>query len=136
MPGPQQFQGPFHICIGVGFTISCSLLLIPRLLRGTGPHAGVTATVCSTTCVSYTFSRLRSESWCLWVTFLSLYSKYLCVFARACTFDSHPLNKLYVLYASIYFCILCIYIFMYSYCYVCSVLGILFHCVVLCTVCV
>ena len=25
---------------------------------------------------------------------------------------------------------------MYSYCYVCSVLGILFHCVVLCTVCV
>ena len=26
--------------------------------------------------------------------------------------------------------------FMYSYCYVCSVLGILFHCVVLCIVCV
>ena len=26
--------------------------------------------------------------------------------------------------------------FVYSYCYVCSVLGILFHCVVLCIVCV
>ena len=26
--------------------------------------------------------------------------------------------------------------FIYSYCYVCSVLGILFHCVVLCIVCV
>jgi len=26
--------------------------------------------------------------------------------------------------------------FMYSYCYVCSVLGTLFHCVVLCIVCV
>ena len=26
--------------------------------------------------------------------------------------------------------------FMYAYCYVCSVLGILFHCVVLCIVCV
>ena len=26
--------------------------------------------------------------------------------------------------------------FMYSYCYVCSVLGIPFHCVVLCIVCV
>jgi hypothetical protein len=34
--------------------------------------------------------------------------------------------------------LLCILIvkFMYSYCYVCSVLGILFHCVVLCIVCV
>ena len=29
-----------------------------------------------------------------------------------------------------------IVMFMYSYCYVCSVLVILFHCVVLCTVCV
>jgi len=29
-----------------------------------------------------------------------------------------------------------IVMFMYSYCYVCSVLGIPFHCVVLCTVCV
>jgi hypothetical protein len=29
-----------------------------------------------------------------------------------------------------------IVIFMYFYCYVCSALGILFHCVVLCTVCV
>jgi hypothetical protein len=38
------------------------------------------------------------------------------------------------------FCLICkLYIlsvmFMYSYCYVCSVLGIMFHCVVLCTVC-
>jgi hypothetical protein len=36
--------------------------------------------------------------------------------------------------------VLCIFIvrpiFMYSYCYVRSVLGILFHCVVLCIVCV
>jgi hypothetical protein len=33
---------------------------------------------------------------------------------------------------------LCIFIvmFMYSYCYICSVLCILFHCAVLCTVCV
>jgi hypothetical protein len=29
-----------------------------------------------------------------------------------------------------------IVMFVYSYCYVCSVLCILFHCVVLCTVCV
>jgi hypothetical protein len=29
-----------------------------------------------------------------------------------------------------------IVMFMYSYCYVCSVLGIQFHCVVLCIVCV
>ena len=43
-----------------------------------------------------------------------------------------------VLYASILFCILCILIFMlmYSYYYVCSVLGILFHCDVLFTACV
>ena len=36
------------------------------------------------------------------------------------------------------FLLLCIFIvmFMYSYCYVCSVLDILFHCVVLCIVCV
>jgi len=40
------------------------------------------------------------------------------------------------LYASFYFCILYIFIvrFMYSYCYVCSVLGLPFHCVVLCIV--
>jgi hypothetical protein len=52
---------------------------------------------------------------------------------------------LYVLYASVQFCKLCIFIvclcvlvvmFMYFYCCVCSVLCILFHCVVLCTVCV
>ena len=44
---------------------------------------------------------------------------------------------LYVLYASVWFCILCILIvmFMYFYCYVCPVLFILFHCVVLFTVC-
>jgi hypothetical protein len=51
-----------------------------------------------------------------------------------------------ILYVSVYFCKLCIFIvmFMYSYnlvlneinCYVCSVLCILFHCVVLCIVCV
>jgi len=29
-----------------------------------------------------------------------------------------------------------IVMFMYSYCYVCSILGILIHCVVLCTACV
>jgi hypothetical protein len=50
------------------------------------------------------------------------------------------------LYASVQVCklciilivMLCILIFMliYSYCYVCSVLCILFHCAVLCTVCV
>jgi hypothetical protein len=41
----------------------------------------------------------------------------------------------HVLYASIKFCKLCILImFMYSNCYVCSVLGIVFHCVVLCIV--
>jgi len=36
------------------------------------------------------------------------------------------------------FCKLCIFIamFMYSYPYVCSVLGIMCHCVILCTVCV
>ena len=36
------------------------------------------------------------------------------------------------------FCILCILFvaYMYSYCYVRSVLGIVFHCVVLCIVCV
>ena len=45
---------------------------------------------------------------------------------------------LYVLYASVYFCKLCIRIvmFMYSYCYVCSVLGIQFHCAVLYIECV
>ena len=45
--------------------------------------------------------------------------------------------RLYVLYVSVQFCKLCILIviFMYSYCYVRSVLGILFHCVVLCIVC-
>jgi hypothetical protein len=45
---------------------------------------------------------------------------------------------LYVLYASILFCKLCILIvvFIYSYCYVCSVISILFHYVVLCIVCV
>jgi hypothetical protein len=47
----------------------------------------------------------------------------------------------------IYSCMLCMLLFnfvcyvffvmfMYSYCYVCSVLGIVFHCVVLCIVCV
>ena len=37
----------------------------------------------------------------------------------------------------ILFCrLLFIFYIMYSYCYVCSVLGIAFHCVVLCTVCV
>ena len=55
-----------------------------------------------------------------WFHFLSLYI-WLCV-----------------LYAFIKFCKLCIVIvmFMYSYCYVCSVLGVLFNCVVLCIVCV
>jgi len=40
---------------------------------------------------------------------------------------------LYVLYASVSFCKLCIFIvmFMYSYCYVCSLPDILFHFVVL-----
>jgi hypothetical protein len=44
----------------------------------------------------------------------------------------------YVLYASVEFCKLCILIvmFMCSYCYVPSVLCILFHFVVLCIVCV
>jgi len=51
-----------------------------------------------------------------------------------------------VLYSFIYGCMFCmlifcklcilIVIFMYSYCYVRSVLGILFHCTVLCIVCV
>jgi len=51
---------------------------------------------------------------------------------------------LYVMYASVLFCKLCILLlclcilimFMNSYCYVGSVLGILFHCIVLCIVCV
>ena len=42
---------------------------------------------------------------------------------------------LYVLYASVELCKLRIFIITYSYCYVCSFLGILLHCVVLCTVC-
>jgi presenilin-like A22 family membrane protease len=43
---------------------------------------------------------------------------------------------LYVLCASVQLCKLCIFIvmFMYSYCYVCNILCILFHCVVLCIV--
>jgi hypothetical protein len=43
----------------------------------------------------------------------------------------------FVSYVFVLLC-LCILIvmFMYSYCYVCSVLGILFYCVVLCIVCV
>jgi len=36
----------------------------------------------------------------------------------------------FVNYVSLLLC------FMYSYCYICSSLGILFHCVVLCIVCV
>jgi len=49
--------------------------------------------------------------------------------------------SVYMVVCSVCFCLiykLCILIvrFMYSYCYVCSVLGILFHCVVLCIVCV
>jgi len=40
----------------------------------------------------------------------------------------------------IYGCVFCMLLFdiyiMYSYCYVCSVLGIVFHCVVPCIVCV
>ena len=41
-------------------------------------------------------------------------------------------------YLILFICILCILIIvlMYSYCYVCSVLGFVFHCVVLCIVCV
>jgi hypothetical protein len=44
---------------------------------------------------------------------------------------------LYVMYASV--CVnlsIFIVMFMYSYSYVCNILCILFHCVVLCTVCV
>ena len=43
-----------------------------------------------------------------------------------------------VLCAAVWFCKLCIFtvMFVYSYCYVCSVLVILFHCAILCTVCV
>jgi len=49
----------------------------------------------------------------------------------------HWLTVVCFLYASVEFCKLCTLIvtFVYSYCYVCSVLGILSHCVVLCTVC-
>ena len=45
---------------------------------------------------------------------------------------------LYVLHASVQFCKLHIITvkFMYSYCYVGPVLGILFQCVILCIVCV
>jgi hypothetical protein len=50
---------------------------------------------------------------CFWLYFVSLYIWF-------------------ILYASVLFCKLCI--FMYSYCYVCSVLCILFQCVVLCSV--
>jgi len=40
-----------------------------------------------------------------------------------------------ILYASVYFRKLCILImFMHFYCYVCSVLGILFYCAVLCVI--
>ena len=42
----------------------------------------------------------------------------------------------YVFYSSVYFCKLHILIFMYSYCYVRSVLGFRFHCVVLFIICV
>ena len=48
-----------------------------------------------------------------------------------------------ILYHCTHVCMFCMLLFnyvqaalMYSYCYVCSVLGILFHCVVLCIVCV
>ena len=41
----------------------------------------------------------------------------------------------FVNYVFLLLCIL-IVMFMHSYCYVCTVVGILFHCVVLCTVCV
>ena len=44
---------------------------------------------------------------------------------------------LVLLFFIVYFvCVCLISYIMYSYCYVCSVLGILFHCVVLCIVCV
>jgi hypothetical protein len=42
----------------------------------------------------------------------------------------------YMVVCFVYFCNLCIFVhmFMYSYCYVCYLLCILFHCIVLCSV--
>jgi len=101
LPAPQQFQGPFRICIAVGF-----------LYQLQPPPDATSVERYWTTCWSYshsvfhdlriiTFSRLSSESWFFWVTFRSLYSKYECKCARARAIDSHSLDKLYVLYASI-----------------------------------
>ena len=55
-----------------------------------------------------------------------------------CSSLYHCIIWLYVLYVSVQNCKLRILfvMFMYSYCYVCSVLGILFQCVILCIVCV
>ena len=58
--------------------------------------------------------------WSNWFHFVSLYI------------------RLYVLIAAVKFCKLCVFVvmFMYSYCYVCFVLCILFECVILCIFCV
>jgi hypothetical protein len=62
------------------------------------------------------------------------YSKYMIIFKNAFrwSFFHHNLKNSW---SKPQKCILTV-MFMYSYCYVCPVLGILFHCVVLCTVCV
>jgi hypothetical protein len=64
--------------------------------------------------------------------------KVYCVFHILLVLLCFILYMVVFFYASIQFCILCIrfVMFMCSYCYECSILGIMFHCVVLHIVCV
>ena len=63
------------------------------------------------------------------ITFFHIILGLFCVIVNMVVFCMLLSN--FVNYVFLLLCIL-IVMFMYSYCYVCSVLGILFHCVVLC----
>ena len=57
-----------------------------------------------------------------------------------CTRSTEPTVSQYYIICNIiiiiYICFYLILFIMYSYCYVCSILGTVFHCIVLCIVCV